>query len=92
MTNVTKINSTDFVAIKAALDAGKAVVTFTKKDGTSRVMTCTTNSALIPATDTPAGTSTRAQNPNVIPVYDLETGAWRSFRWDSVTSAEAIDG
>ena len=89
MTNVIKFNSTDIVSLKAqlteALANGPATVTFTKKDGSERVMKCTTNEALTPAI---SGTSTRAVNPNVLPVYDIEAQDWRSFRWDSVKSVE----
>ena len=57
-------------------------VTFTKVDGTERVMKCTLNEDLIPQTtrsETP-----RKSNPDVCAVWDLENQSWRSFRWDSI--------
>lgn len=94
MAKVIKIDSNNISALKTdlteALNSGKATVTFTKKDGSKRVMTCTTSTSLIPVSGTP-GTSTRAKNPDAVPVYDLDLGEWRSFRWDSVISAEVVD-
>lgn len=72
-------------------------VTFTKKDGTERVMRCTLGESSIPAknlstvvvedakpTDKPV--TERKANPDIRTVYDVEAGAWRSFRWDSIKS------
>ena len=69
-------------------------VTFTKKDGTDRVMECTTNTDLVPLveekvhytnTDNPIDfPKVKKVNDEVMPVYDLEAKGWRSFRWDSV--------
>jgi hypothetical protein len=28
--------------------------------------------------------STRKVNEDIMPVYDLESSAWKSFRWDSI--------
>lgn len=48
-------------------------VTFTKTDGTERKMRC--------MMEPPTGP---IKNPNVVPVMDLDKGAWRSFKVDSV--------
>jgi hypothetical protein len=62
-------------------------VTFTKTDGSTRVMNCTLNSAMIPVAEVKESTGkTKAENPEVQPVYDVEAQGWRSFRWDSVQS------
>ena len=50
-------------------------VIFTKKDGTQRKMRC--------MMEAPTG---EIKNPDVVPVQDLDKGAWRSFRLDSVLS------
>jgi len=61
-------------------------VVFLKKDGSERVMECTLKADLLPVheTNTDLPTQTRAENPDVIRVYDLENSGWRSFRTDSV--------
>jgi hypothetical protein len=74
--------------LRGLLSEGEVTVVFDKKDGTRREMRCTTSPDLIPprvvesteTTEAPA----RRVNTDVIPVYDLELLAWRSFRWDSV--------
>lgn len=58
-------------------------VTFTKADGSDRVMNCTLNKDVvvpyIKATD-----SSKIVNNNVVAVWDVDKSAWRSFRIDSV--------
>ena len=62
-------------------------------------MKCTTNSELVPLVeekvhvtntdnpiDFPAPKKEKKINEDVMPVYDLESEAWKSFRWDSVKS------
>lgn len=65
-------------------------VTFEKKDGTIRKMKCTLNMHLIPTLEIDEGKvrQTRAENPDVLRVYDIEAAGWRSFRWDSVIEFE----
>jgi hypothetical protein len=81
--------------LKAMLKEHVITVSFTKKDGTDRIMVCTTNEALIPKkihatnTDNPIDfptTKSRAENLNTMSVYDLEKGDWRSFTLKSVKS------
>lgn len=80
--------------LKSHLAYGATTVVFTKKDGTERVMNCTTNETLIPQIlhetntdnpiDFPAPKKEKKVNEEVMPVYDLEAKAWKSFRWDSI--------
>ncbi len=84
--------------LKGHLAFGPVTVTFTKKDGTERVMECTTAPSLVPLvlteekhytnTDSPinfpAPKRERKVNEDVCPVYDLESKHWKSFRWDSI--------
>lgn len=84
--------------LKSHLAIGPVTVTFTKKDGTERVMECTTASTLVPVDtveevhytnttdpiDFPKSKKERKVNEDVCPVYDLESKHWKSFRWDSV--------
>ena len=62
-------------------------LTFIKKDGTERIMTCTLAEQKIPAENVPKGTE-RAKNDETVAVFDLENNGWRSFRWDSLTNIE----
>ena len=84
--------------LKSHLAFGSVTVTFTKRDGTERVMECTTATSLVPVdlteevhytnTDNPVDFPTpkkeKKVNEDVCPVYDLESKAWKSFRWDSI--------
>ena len=84
--------------LKSHLAFGPITVTFTKKDGTERAMKCTTSPELVPVdlieekhytstnnpVDFPTPKKEKKVNEDVMPVYDLESKAWRSFRWDSV--------
>jgi hypothetical protein len=80
--------------LKSHLAYGPTTVVFTKKDGTERVMNCTTNPKLVPQelhesntdnpVDFPKPKKEKKVNEEVMPVYDLEAKAWKSFRWDSI--------
>ena len=65
------------------LRESSVTITFIKKDGSERKMYCTLSEKKIPAEKTPKGTE-KSKNEEVLPVFDLESGGWRSFRWDSV--------
>lgn len=69
------------------LGAANAVVTFTKKDGSERVMKCTLQESVVPAATTTA-TTVKKVNDQVLAVWDIDKSAWRSFRLDSVKSVE----
>ena len=73
------------------LREGRCSVRFTKKDGTSRLMECTLDPNLIPAsmvpsTDGNTQTEEKAVNTEIVKCFDLEKEAWRSFRVDLVVS------
>jgi hypothetical protein len=73
--------------LKSHLAYGETTVVFTKKDGTERVMKCTTNPELVPAVEIVESVEPKKErkvNEEVMPVYDLEAKSWKSFRWDSV--------
>ena len=73
--------------LKSHLAYGETTVVFTKKDGTERVMKCTTNPELVPAVELVESAEPKKEkkvNEEVMPVYDLEAKAWKSFRWDSI--------
>ena len=91
--------------IRSLLDKQPITVTFTKADGTDRTMRCTLNGTFIPAkppmvsiTGRVDGLVTEAKKPRketkesdpaVIKVYDLDAGAWRSFRMDRLKKISA---
>jgi len=72
----------------AKLQEGVAEVTFTKVDGSERVMRCTLKAELLPepvdVVNEVAEISGRKPNPNIVPVYDLDVNGWRRFRVSSV--------
>ena len=74
--------------LKGNLKSGPVTVTFTKKDGTERVMKCTTNPTYVMFKDPTILESKkeRKTNEDVMPVFDMEAGHWKSFRWNSVKS------
>lgn len=71
--------------LRDSLQKGIVTVTFTKKDGSERVMKCTLSENFITQKDLPKG-NTRASNAETIAVYDVDVLGWRSFRIDSVKS------
>ena len=71
------------------LNMGTCSVVFEKKDGTMRTMNCTLCSRIlaekIGAEFVVEETKQNQQvNTDIVPVWDIESGAWRSFRVDSV--------
>ena len=72
--------------LRSHLKSGPVTVTFTKKDGTERIMKCTTNPTYIMFKEPESVESKREKkiNEDVMPVYDIEAGHWKSFRWDSI--------
>ena len=84
--------------LKGHLAFGPVTVTFTKKDGSERVMECTTKPELVPLDepteihytntnnpiDFPKPKKEKKVNEDVMPVFDLESKHWKSFRWDSI--------
>ena len=78
--------------IKNRLLAETCEVTFTKKDGTERVMLCTLKQELLPETESvKVEKATRPVSPDALPVFDLEKKEWRSFRIDAVKAIKSVD-
>lgn len=71
------------VWLKGVLTTEDVSVTFTKRDGTERVMKATLRESAIPQTEKKTE-RTRAPNDDVISVVDTEIGEWRSIRYDSI--------
>jgi hypothetical protein len=83
--------------ITQVLWAREASVTFTKVDGTERVMRVTLDPRMmepeppkVVVESAPGTTITpknqRPHNPDVRTVYDLDAKMWKSFRWDKLIS------
>ena len=73
--------------LKGCLAFGPVKVTFTKKDGTERVMECTLAPSLVPEEPIVENAEPKREkkvNEDTCPVYDTEAKGWRSFRWDSI--------
>jgi len=73
--------------VKGLLKSEIVTLTFTKKDGTERVMKATLKEEFLPA-DTEGWTAndTRKHNEDALAVWDTESQGWRAFRWDSLKS------
>jgi len=65
--------------LKGMLHVGPVTVTFTKKDGSERVMKCTLDPKELPEQVITENKKERKQSENSIAVYDLEAKGWRSF-------------
>jgi hypothetical protein len=80
--------------LKSHLNMGPVTVTFTKKDGSERIMKCTTDATYILFKDPTVleSKNERTVSEEVMPVYDLESNGWRSFRWDSIKRIELSIG
>ncbi len=78
--------------IVGMLRVGPMTVTFTKKDGSERVMNCTLEADVLPPqpvhesnTNNPIDfPKVKKENPNIISAYDLDALGWRSFTLKSV--------
>lgn len=69
---------------------GPMSVTFTKKDGTERVMNCTLQAEHLPPQEIKESTTTttRKENTDSIRVFDLDKKEWRSFIVKSVKKVQ----
>jgi hypothetical protein len=74
--------------LRIFLAVGMVKVTFTKKNGSSRIMRCTLASHLLPVyafSDNGEEKKEKATTAGVVAVWDTENDGWRSFRIDSIT-------
>lgn len=81
--------------VSSMLERGLVEVTFTKHDGSTRVMQCTRNLDLIPVHLHPAAQDepidTIIPTPSTTPVFDVIINEWRSFRNDRLISFKAVN-
>lgn len=76
-------------ALKNDLKTNIIEITFNKVDGTTRTMRATLQPRLLPplpelTEEQQANKKVKKQNPDVLPVYDVEANGWRSIRYDSI--------
>ena len=71
--------------LRTHLSKEVATVTFTKKNGETRVMVCTTKSDLLPVEPSKF---VGPVSDSVLTVWDIESDGWRSFRFDAISSVE----
>ena len=70
--------------LKGMLTVSEGIVTFTKSDGTERVMNCTLRGDMLPVVEIKEDKAPRKQNDSVLSVYDLDAQGWRSFTVNTV--------
>ena len=85
------VDTTTKSVLPELLKTSVVTVTFTKKDGTERVMMCTLMPALLPPQVVNEDKPAKKKSETSIAVYDLEISAWRSITYDSVSSIEVRD-
>jgi hypothetical protein len=73
--------------IREQLASGLVRLTFTRADGTVRLMTATLAADRIPPL--PAYNHAGPPNEQLQVVWDTEANAWRSFRWERLTETTA---
>ena len=62
-------------------------IEFTKVNGEQRIMHCTLDEVYTPETSP----DNKKHNDEVLPVWDVDIGAWRSFRLDSVNKISILE-
>ena len=70
-------------------------VQFKKVDGTSRTMRCTLKPDMLPpsyVTEAEQEKKFHKENENVVAVWDVTKGGWRSFRMDSIEYIQDVSG
>ena len=65
--------------LKGMLTVSEGVVTFTKSDGTERVMKCTLVPDQLPKVEIKEDATPRKESTTTMRVFDLEKNEWRSF-------------
>lgn len=76
--------------LRTKLRNGPVTVTFSKKDGTERIMVCTLSESLV-GTYEKKTERTKTPNEEVCAVFDIDVKEWRSFRYDSIKEVKYED-
>lgn len=78
--------------LRGMLQVTDVTVTFTKKDGTERIMKCTLQPESLPKVEVTEDKKARKVNQDTIAVFDVEAKAWRSFTLKSVNKVQLSVG
>jgi hypothetical protein len=73
-----------FDRLKTIMREQEIKITFTKKDGTERVMRCTLDPNKLPVQESTETSTTRKVSTETMAVFDLDVQGWRSFTKKSV--------
>ena len=76
--------------LKDLLKQNVVSISFKKTDGTDRKMLCSLKKDILPVIESKEPTKKKTENENVLPVWDIEKNAFRSFRIDSLTDYSII--
>jgi hypothetical protein len=74
--------------LRAELKESVKTITFTKTDGSQRVLKCTLQESVLPQVDPSKVTAVKKQSDEALAVWDIENAGWRSFRFDSIISVQ----
>ena len=78
--------------LKGMLHVNPVTVTFTKKDGSERVMKCTLQPDLLPKIEIKEDIKPRKESTASMRVFDLEKQEWRSFTIRNVKHIKTVLG
>jgi hypothetical protein len=79
--------------LRSVLKTQAVTVTFTKKDGTERVMNCTLDPSVIPPIEikeAKEGAKPRRESETSIRVFDTDIKEWRSFTTKSIKHLSVV--
>ncbi len=74
-------------SLSKVLAVSNVTVTFTKTDGTERVMKCTLKSDVIVPYQQKTDRK-KPENDQLISVWDIENNGWRSFKVDAIKNIQ----
>ncbi len=77
-----------FDRVREILRERELIITFTKKDGTERVMRCTLDPNKLPVQESKETTTERKISTETMAVFDLDAQGWRSFTKKSVSCVD----
>jgi len=67
-------------------------VTFNKKNGEQRIMTCSLNPSIVPQTPSDSPKRVRTEpTTDAVSCYDINVNGWRSFNASNVTSFKKVE-
>jgi len=78
--------------LRGVLQTETVTVTFTKKDGTERLMKCTLDPEILPKIEIKEDAKPRKESTTSIRVFDTEKNEWRSFTIKSVKNVKFTIG